>query len=272
MTINLVKKNDIEYKAMNDKGNVVGAGFLNEFLASEVYEVDRVNYFIQAESAVKDTRITIVNELIAMAMKMKSTNYPLINGRIYHACFSKDKESIEFYNSIDGFENNESMNILTYNLSREPGNIPLLNNYKSTENSLRTDEEIKHFIDQHSKIFRRAPYDVKKIRNLQEIEGFKNISVFKNEVMIANILLHVEGTGVNKYGWVEDLFVDKEHRRLGIADYLMDKAHEHFKEIGFNESRLEVWSSNRRAMNLYTKIGYKLFEVPEVSIGMNIQV
>ena len=81
-----------------------------------------------------------------------------------------------------------------------------------------------------------------------------------------------EATGVNKYGLVEDLFVDKEHRRLGIADYLIDKAFEYFKKIGLNESRLEVWSSNRRAMNLYTKIGYKLFEVSEVSIGKNIQV
>lgn len=272
MTINLVKKNDIEYKVINDKGDVVGTGYLNEFLASEVYEVDRVNYFIQAESAVRDTRITIVNELIAMAMKMKSTNYPLINGRIYHACFSKDKESIEFYNSIDGFENNEGMNILTCNLSGGPGNIQLSNNYKSAENNLRTDEEIKQFITQHSKIFRRAPYDVEKIRKLQEIEGFKNISVFQNNVMIANILLHVDVKGANKYGWVEDLFVDKEHRRLGIADYLMDKAFEHFRKIGLNESRLEVWSSNRRAMNLYTKIGYKLFEISEVSIGINIQV
>ncbi|KKK44520.1 hypothetical protein LCGC14_0757220 [marine sediment metagenome] len=90
--------------------------------------------------------------------------------------------------------------------------------------------------------------------------------------MIANILLHVEVKGVNKYGWVEDLFVDKEHRRLRIADYLMDNAFEHFKKIGLNESRLEVWSPNRRAMNLYTKIGYKLFEATEVSIGKNIQV
>ena len=272
MTINLVKKKDNEYQAINDNGDVVGFGYLSEFLASEVYEVDRVNYFIQAESAVKNTRITIVNELIAMAMKMKSNNYPLINGRIYHACFSKDKENIDFYNSIDGFENDEGMNILTCNLSSRPGNIQLPNNYKSAENNLRTDEEINHFIDQHSKIFRRAPYNVEKIRKLQENEGFKNISVFQNDVMIANILLHVEGTGVNKYGWVEDLFVDKEHRRLGIADYLMDKAFEHFKKIGLNESRLEVWSSNRRAMNLYTKIGYKLLEVTEVSIGINILV
>ena len=87
--------------------------------------------------------------------------------------------------------------------------------------------------------------------------------------MIANILLHVEGTRVNKYGWVDDLFVDKEHRRLGIANYLMDKAHEHFKKIGLNELRLEVWSTNRRVMNLYRKIGYRLLEVTEVSIGMN---
>jgi len=107
---------------------------------------------------------------------------------------------------------------------------------------------------------------------LQEIEGFKNISVFKNDVKIANILLHVEVKGVNKYGWVKDLFIDKEHRRLGIADYLMDKAFEHFKKIGLNESRLEVWGSNRRALNLYTKIGYKLFEISEDSLGMNILV
>ncbi|GAH21864.1 unnamed protein product, partial [marine sediment metagenome] len=53
MTINLVKKKDNEYQAINDNGDVVGFGYLSEFLASEVYEVDRVNYFIQAESAVK---------------------------------------------------------------------------------------------------------------------------------------------------------------------------------------------------------------------------
>jgi ribosomal protein S18 acetylase RimI-like enzyme len=272
MTISLVKNKYNEYKAINDNGDFVGTGYLSEFLASDVYEVERVNYYIHAISAIKDTRITIVNELIAIAMKMKSINYPLINGRIYHACFSKDKENIDFYTSINGFENNEGMNILTSNLSEEPGNTQLINNYKSAENNLRTDEEIHHFIEQHSKISRRAPYNVEKIRKLQEIEGFKNISVFKRDLMIANILLHVEGTGVTKYGWVEDLFVDKEHRRLGIADYLMDKAFEHFKKLGLNESRLEVWSSNSRAMNLYKKIGYKLFEVTEVSIGMNIKV
>lgn len=272
MTINLVKKKENEYQAVNDNGDAAGFGYLSEFLASEVYKVDRVNYYLLAASAVRDTRIEIVNELITMAEKMKKNNYPLINGRIYHACLSNDKENIEFYTSIDGFENDEGMNILTCKLSGETDNIQLPNNYISTENNLRTDEEINHFIEKHSKIFRRAPYNVEKIRKLQENEGFKNISVFRNDVMIANILLHVERTGVNKYGWVEDMFVDKEHRRFGIADYLMDKAFEHFKKIGLNESRLEVWSSNRRAMNLYTKIGYKLYEVTEVSIGMNIQV
>jgi ribosomal protein S18 acetylase RimI-like enzyme len=272
MTIKLVKNKDNEYKAINDNGDVVGTGYLAEFLASEIYKVDRVNYYIHAISDVKDMRIMIVNELIAMAMKLKSSNYPLINGRIYHACFSKDKKKIDFYTSIDGFENNEGMNILTCNLSSDTGNIQLVNDYTSEENNLRTDEEITHFIDQHSKIFRRAPYNVEKIRKLQKIEGFKNVSVFKDNVMIANIFLHVEGTGVNKFGWVEDLFVDKEHRRLGIADYLMDKAHEHFKKIGLNESRLEVWSANKRAINLYKKVGYQIFEITEVSIGMNIPV
>ena len=79
MTISLVKNKDNEYKAINDNGDVVGFGYLSEFLASEVYEVDRVNYYIHAVSAVKDTRIMIVNELIAISMKMKNDNYPAIN-------------------------------------------------------------------------------------------------------------------------------------------------------------------------------------------------
>lgn len=72
----------------------------------------------------------------------------------------------------------------------------------------------------------------------------------------------------NKYGWIDDFFVSKEYRREGIGKNLLNKALYELRFRNINESRLEVWSANVRAMSLYKKLGFQFYKETECAIGM----
>lgn len=41
-------------------------------------------------------------------------------------------------------------------------------------------------------------------------------------------------------------------------------------DLGIKESRLEVWSNNKRALSVYKSVGYEFYKQTECSIGMFI--
>lgn len=266
-------KDNHEIILVNSKEQVLGKGYIYDFIASEIHEKDRVNYYIYTNIEVKDKEYDIkkfiVDELIKRAKKHRK-NYPNYNARVYHCCFSHDKQQIDFYSSIEGFKHDEGMHILSCNL--ENLNFSNINNieYEIEENSLNTEEEIQEFINEHSKVFRSSPYNSDKIKELKEKESFNNIAIYDKERLIGNILLIVEEELGLKIGWIEDMFVCKDYRHKGLGEFLVRKGLSYFKSIGLHESRLELWSANTRATNLYYKCGYKFLKESESSIGMSI--
>ena len=265
--------NDHEIVLIDSEENVLGKGYIYEGLASKLYEKDRVNYFIEVVVEVDDKdykiRRLIVDELVKNA-KERRKNYSDYDARVYHCCFSNDQEKIKFYSLIKGFKHDEGMHILTHNLKYISNKISNKLEYEIKEDTLNTEEEIRAFINEHSKIFRNHSYSVDGIRKLKEKEGFKNIAIYDNGHMIGNIFLMVnEETGL-KFGLVEDLFVKEGFRNQRLGEILVNRALEYFKTLDLHESRLEVWSANERAINLYNKVGYKFMKEIESSIGMYI--
>lgn len=268
-------KSKNEILAFNPKNENVGKGYIYEFFASEIYDKDRVNYFIYVEldetnsENADENKRTIINELVREA-RLRRLEFPEYDARVYHCCFANDEESIEFYKGIDGFKQDEGMHILTHDLKNSEMHGYRELDYIVKENSLVTESDVEMFINEHSKVFRKSPYDQEKIQELKRNKGFHNVAVYDNELIVGNILLTIESELDCEFGWVEDMFVSKGYRNKGIGAHLVQKGLEYFRNIGLEESRLEVWSSNERAPKLYYKLGYKFMKETEVSIGQMI--
>lgn len=269
--INGKDKHEILAVDMNEE--VIGKGYIHEFRASDLYEKDRMNYFIEAFSDCKgksnEIRMLIVEKLIECAKEQRK-KYPNSNARVYHCCFADDKKNIEFYSQFKDFNADEGMHLLTCDLSEYMNPIIEDIAYEVREDCLKTIEDVNQFIQEHSKVFVGHPYDVTTIKELQIKEGFKSIAIFDKQRIVANILLHIEEEDNIKYGCLEDIFVSREYRNKGLGEYLVLRGLDYFKKQGLIDSRLEVWSSNERAPRLYYKLGYKLMKVTEVSIGKMI--
>jgi ribosomal protein S18 acetylase RimI-like enzyme len=68
-------------------------------------------------------------------------------------------------------------------------------------------------------------------------------------------------------GWISDVYVKQEYRQNGVAKSLIEQSLAEFKQLGFNDVRLNVFSFNQKAISLYEKIGFK-----DVSKFMKIEI
>lgn len=264
--------NKHEIIVKDDSGNTLGEGYIKGFLASEIYEKDRVNFFIQVTSEIEDEDFTIrkyiISELIKIA-KNSRKNYLEYDCRVYNCCFPNDSENIKLYSGIKGFKHDEGMYILSRNLrNMYVDNLPYIP-FEVKENDFISQQVTLGLISEHNEIFRDAPYNINEINHLKSQEGFKSITIYDCEKLIANILLVVK-KDIMKYGWIDDLFVNRNYRNKGLGEYLVLKSLNYFKSLGLDESRLEVWSSNKRGMDLYIRLGYEFIEETQISIGMMI--
>lgn len=54
---------------------------------------------------------------------------------------------------------------------------------------------------------------------------------------------------------IDELYVEKEHRRQGIAEQLMERIELELKDYGVKEIFVEVWNFNQNALTFYHKQG-----------------
>ncbi len=265
---------EMKFKVAYDSvDNVLGKGFIYISLASEIYEKDRYNIFIDMDINQNDNnehiKDFILRHLIQRANQIRE-RYKDFDVRVYHCCFSHDTEAIQYYKKQKGFKHDEGMYIIRHDLDIIPQCDVRLQDTTIVEDRLSNEEEITAFIEEHRIIFRAFPYTVQKIIKLKEEHDFKSITIMHENKIIANILLYVTKESDKSIGWVEDMFVSKAWRNKGIGSFILVEGLKYFKSKGVDESRLEVWSANKRAMNLYHKIGYRFYQETELSIGMFI--
>ncbi|MGA3020370.1 MAG: GNAT family N-acetyltransferase [Candidatus Micrarchaeales archaeon] len=84
--------------------------------------------------------------------------------------------------------------------------------------------------------------------------------------MVGYVLLEVETRKpplykIKKAGFISLLMVDKEYRKLGIADRLIKSAKKWFEKKGICFIYLETSILNRNAMRLYSKNGFEPVQV-----------
>jgi len=71
--------------------------------------------------------------------------------------------------------------------------------------------------------------------------------------------LHV--LNVNLRGTIDNLYIDEENRKSGIAKRLIEELIKWFKEKKVDVMTLHVYPSNSKAISLYKKFGFKEYTI-----------
>lgn len=263
------RKNFIE--AYDENNILVGEAIVSPFWESNLYDKKRLNVFIDIDvKDIRDKKIVMdlmFDELLIRGKNIKKENQD-VDVKFYHCCFSDNKESIEYYLSKEGFKHDEGMHIIRKVIDEVKFNIFDIDSVEFTELHFEDEQEMQQLVEEQNKVFKHgyAVDDLKEIKNNAE---WFSIASKHEDLIVGNVVIIIkkddEGT---KYAWVDDLFVSKAWRGQGIGESLMSRAFDKLKAINIKESRLEVWSSNKRAMSVYSKLGYKFLKETEVSIGM----
>ncbi|KZZ84046.1 MULTISPECIES: GNAT family N-acetyltransferase [Bacillaceae] len=61
----------------------------------------------------------------------------------------------------------------------------------------------------------------------------------------------------DEVGWINDLYVKAAYRKKGYSKLLMKEAFEEFRKNGYRDVRLNVYTHNTKAMNLYEQMGFQ---------------
>ncbi len=263
-------QNQHEIIAYGGDYKVLGKGYIYTSLSSELYEKERYNIFIDIEVLDENDndkiKTFILKAILDRANKFREEHKDY-DVRVYHCCFPDNQGAIDFYTKQGGFKHDEGMYILHHTLATIPEFDGDVNDFEVIENALNTDEDVREFVEAHRKIFRKDPYTIEKVMEFKKEKDFRGILVLHEGQIIGASLLYVIKEDDLKIGWVEDMFISKEWRRNRLGYLLMIKSLNYFKSIGVDKSRLEVWSANQRALNLYYKVGYQLLKESEISIG-----
>ena len=260
----LQQKSKTEYIFLdNDIESAIG--YIYEFEASKIHINNRINYFIEFDfkDVNEQQKKDMVHMIVEVAKEMRQKNYPDFNARVYHCCFSDNHKMINFFKSIEDFNDDEAMIILEKKTAMITNQLKI--DYICKENNLSDDDLINTFIKEQSKIFVGDSYSLEKIKEMLS-NNMASIGIYDGDQLIANILLIKEENN----GWIEDLFVHDDYRKKGLAAYLLEQSNNFFNTQSIDTIQLEVWKSNKRAENLYHKMGYKYLKTTEVSIGKTI--
>lgn len=66
-----------------------------------------------------------------------------------------------------------------------------------------------------------------------------------------------------RYAYVDDMFIEAEHRGTGLAAALLDRLAQHFRSLdqGLTRMRINALADNAPAVKAYQKAGFKPYEV-----------
>ena len=115
---------------------------------------------------------------------------------------------------------------------------------------LRTPEEFDYTAEAEAEILSRRRDDPRALMILAEADG--EIIAVSDVTPLGNKsrTLHRAGLGMS---------VRRDYWQMGIGSAMMERLIVHAKAVGFEQIELEVVASNRRAIGLYTKYGFRVY-------------
>ncbi len=263
------RKNFIE--AYDENNTLVGEAIISPFMESDLYDKKRLNIYIDIDvndiADKKKVKDLMFDELLKRARNIKR-EYEDIDVKFYHCCFADNEENINYYLSKADFKHDEGMHIIKKMICEESISVSEFDGIEFVSLDFENEEEMQQLVEEQNKVFKRG-YSVEDLKEIKDKTEWFSIAAKHDGKIVGNVVIIVkQDEENNRYGWVDDLFVSKDWRKQGIGENLMNRAFEKLKCLHINESRLEVWSSNKRALSVYNKLGYQFLKETEVSIGM----
>jgi [ribosomal protein S18]-alanine N-acetyltransferase len=89
-------------------------------------------------------------------------------------------------------------------------------------------------------------------------EGRNALSLIaeKDGRIVGFVIVHVDQTAAGRRGYVVTLDVAAEHRRIGLAAWMMQVAESLAAAAGVQHMELHVFTENEAAIHFYERIGY----------------
>ena len=258
------------FLALDNDSCVLGKLYMYPFSSQYTVPEHHHNIFIHLEiAAVGVLKEQVKDALLEMAITRASEIKSIekhSKTRLYACYFKHQQDEINYYLSR-GFYHDEGMLILEAHLKAPlPKDVPP-EDICIQPWQMYSEKDQQQFIEIHREIFPRHPYSIDVLGELKEKHGWNNFTAFYQENIVGNIMIYtfpIEGCTI---GWIEDLFVSKDWRRMGIARCLLNTALQHFLETGIKVTRLEVWSANSPAFNLYNQYGFHVIDETEIALG-----
>lgn len=82
----------------------------------------------------------------------------------------------------------------------------------------------------------------------------------ENKKIVAYLLGEIVITVYQRSGKIEDIFVSQSYRRMGLAQKIIKEFVRVLKIKEINKIKLDVNLKNKKAINLYKKLGFKIIQ------------
>jgi GNAT superfamily N-acetyltransferase len=256
--------------ALDRLGEPIGSLFIYPFFAYDTEPEHPHNLYLhmQAERG-SDLAEPVKDALLATALR-RAREIKNETGqektRVY-ACFLKHQRQEITYFLRRGFAHDEGMLILARDESSPWPPVAPPEDIAIQPWRMDTDVELRQFIATHRRIFPRHPYSPARLRQLMSLPAWNNFTAWSKAKIAGNIMVFARREDDETIGTVEDLFVQRQWRRRGIAKHLLHTALVYFQDIGIHRVQLEMWSANKPALQLYGAFGFSPIDETEIAVG-----
>ena len=239
--------------AFDISGNYLGSAYT--YPSINYYQIYDTPYIIFIDVTVennadkllyKEVRQQLFNKVYSRA-KVLCKERPDLTARIYSG-FDHDEDKLEFY-LRNGFS--EDYSIFMEAPISENHTYILPKNISVTDCRLDLEDSIMEYKRIYDDIF-ITPIDLNVLREQASYNHFKNL-YFSIDDKIQGGCTIFEKDG---FGYIETVYVMPEAQGRGMSKIIVNYVLQYFLSLGLNKTRLEVWQSNKRAVELYKSFGY----------------
>ena len=115
---------------------------------------------------------------------------------------------------------------------------------------MRTPEEFDYTVEGEADVLRKRRDDPRALMIVAEADG---------EIIAASDVTPMGAKSRTLHRATLGMSVRKDYWSMGIGSVMMERLISHARQSGFEQIELEVVSTNRRAINLYTKFGFQVY-------------
>ena len=259
--------------AFDEAGVLVGYAPVYPILAAEGSGYSNVCWIeIKDDVDFPDKRLLrdrLFDQMLARAVEIKNSA-PVKETKLCCCHYSTEAESIQYLLS-KGFECCDSIYNMRRDLSEPIIEPPVPEGLEMIEWKLETREERTKYIHAYNTVFPEKPWNVDGLEHFMKSDmwvGGTTITAFHGADIAGSIMLYWKTDGGTepgkKEGFTENIFVLPRWRRKGVASCLIGKGLAYLAQRGAQTALLEVLANNRKALEIYQRLGYKIVKEQEV--------